>query len=141
MNAIDTNVLVYFVDENEPEKQAKATALVKRLSEKKAETLLLWQVAVEFLSCMRRWENDGRIDRKTILGHLEFLEATFPCVVPPFSVLFQSLEMSSRYSLSHWDSLLLAACHDAGVDTLYSEDLEDGMTYGSVTVVNPFAQG
>jgi predicted nucleic acid-binding protein len=47
--------------------------------------------------------------------------------------------LSSRYSLSHWDSLLLAACEDAGVDTLYSEDLDDGMTYDAVTVVNPFA--
>jgi predicted nucleic acid-binding protein len=35
--------------------------------------------------------------------------------------------------------LLLAACVDAGVDTLYSEDLDDGMTYDTVTVVSPFA--
>lgn len=43
------------------------------------------------------------------------------------------------YSLSHWDSLLLAACATAGVDTLYSEDMDDGMTYDTVKVVNPFA--
>ena len=49
------------------------------------------------------------------------------------------LDLSFRYSLSHWDSLLLAACVDAGVDTLYSEDLDAGMTYDTVTVVNPFA--
>ena len=38
-----------------------------------------------------------------------------------------------------WDSLQLAACSDAGVDTLYSEDLDGGMTYDTVTIVNPFA--
>ncbi len=69
MNAVDTNVLVYFVDEGEPEKQAKATELLERLGKEETETALLWQAAVEFLSCLRRWENEGRIDRATTLAH------------------------------------------------------------------------
>ncbi len=40
--------------------------------------------------------------------------------------------------LSHWDRMLIAACIDAGVRTLYSEDLGDGVAYDSVTVINPF---
>jgi predicted nucleic acid-binding protein len=35
--------------------------------------------------------------------------------------------------------MLLAACVDAKVNVLYSEDLGDGTTYDSVTVINPFA--
>lgn len=139
MNAIDTNVLVYFVDEYEPSKQAEATELLDRLAEEETETAVLWQVAVEFLSCLRRWENEGRIDRRTTREHVNRLEATFPCVMPSRSLLRPSLELSSRYSLSHWDSLLLAACADAGVSTLFSEDLDDGMTYDGVTVINPFS--
>jgi predicted nucleic acid-binding protein len=138
MNAIDTNVLVYFLDEHEPSKQAKATEFLEHLPEEETESIILWQVAVEFLSCLRRWENEGRIDRATIREHVERLEATFHCVMPSRSLLRPSLDLSSRYSLSHWDSLLLAACADAGVSTLYSEDLDNGMTYDSVTVVNPF---
>ena len=94
---------------------------------------------MEFLSCLRRWENEGRIDRTTTREHVERLEATFPCVIPSHSLLRPSLDLSSRYSLSHWDSLLLAACANAGVDILYSEDLDDGMTYDTVRVVKPFA--
>ena len=139
MNAVDTNVLVYFVDEHEPAKQARATELLERLAEEEAETVLLWQVAVEFVSCLRRWENEGRLDRTSTLQHVQHLEATFPCVMPSHSLLRRSLDLSSRYSLSHWDSMLLAACLDAGVNRLYSEDLDDGMTYDTVTVVNPFA--
>lgn len=139
MNAIDTNVLVYFVDEHEPAKQAKATELLDRLAEEENETVLLWQVAVEFLSCLRRWDNEGRIDRVTTREHVGHLESTFSFVMPLPSVLRRSLDLSSRYSLSHWDSVLLAACADAGVVTLYSADLDDGMTYDGVTVVNPFA--
>jgi predicted nucleic acid-binding protein len=139
MNAVDTNVLVYFVDESEPAKQAKATELLERLAGDDTVTAVPWQVAVEFLSCLRRWENERRINRSTTLAHIEKLEATFPCVMPSRSLLRTSLDLSSRFSLSHWDSLLLAACKDAGVATLYSEDLDDGMTYDSVRVVNPFA--
>ena len=51
-----------------------------------------------------------------------------------------SLGLTSRHSLSHWDSLLIAAaCIEANFETLYSEDLGDGEQYDSVTVVNPFA--
>jgi predicted nucleic acid-binding protein len=46
--------------------------------------------------------------------------------------------LTRRYSLSHWDSLLLGACIAAGVDTLYSEDMSHNGVYDSVTVINPF---
>ncbi len=36
--------------------------------------------------------------------------------------------------------MLLAACIEAGVTTLYSEDLSHGVRYDSVLVVNPFAK-
>jgi len=34
--------------------------------------------------------------------------------------------------------MLFAACVEAGVDTLYSEDMDDGAAYDSVEIVNPF---
>lgn len=98
----------------------------------------MWQVAAEFLACLRRWEDEGRIDRKEVLGNFNRLEAMFRCVPPAQPVLRKSFDLCSRYSLSHWDAMLLAACVEAGVRTLYSEDLASGAQYDSVTVVNPF---
>jgi len=138
MNAIDTNVLVYFVDFDEPVKRAKAIDLLERLGAEETETVLPWQVAAEFLSCLRRWENEGKIDRDDTLQHLSQLESMLPLVYPTQSVLRLSLDLSSRYPLSHWDSMLLAACVEAGVDTLYTEDLDEGTTYDPVRIVNPF---
>ena len=66
------------------------------------------------------------------------IEALLPLIPPTAKVIDRALGLCSRNSLSHWDSLLLAACIDAGASTLYSEDLSDGMTYDSVTVLNPF---
>jgi predicted nucleic acid-binding protein len=139
MNAVDTNILVYFLDEDEPVKRAKAVALLDRLRQDSIETILLWQAAAEFLSCLRRWENEGRITRQDTVRHLSTIQAMFRCIFPTRAVLGKSLDLSSRHSLSHWDSMLLAACIDAGVTTLYSEDLDDGAQYDSVRVVNPFA--
>lgn len=139
MNAIDTNVLIYFIDELEPAKQRTAISLLLSLGSAEESTVLPWQVGAEFLCCLRRWENAGRINRDDTLRHLSQLEAVFTFVFPSQSVLSASLDLSARYSLSHWDSMLLAACIQAGVDTLYSEDLAGGTKYDSVTVENPFA--
>jgi predicted nucleic acid-binding protein len=138
MNAVDTNVLVYAVDSTEPAKQAKAQDLLKRLSTPPVDTILLWQTAAEYLSCLRRWQSQGRLPARDVVAYLNAVLALFPLVLPQPAVLQRSLDLSGRYSLSHWDSMLLGACLEAGVDTLYSEDLSDGATYDSVTVVNPF---
>jgi len=138
MNAVDTNVLVYCVDADEPAKRPKAIELLERLGQEPVDTLLVWQVAAQFLSCLRRWENEGRTSRQDTLACLNTVEPMFRCVLPAKGVLRKSLDLSSRYSLSHWDSMLVAACIDAGVRTLYSEDLGDGVEYDSIKVVNPF---
>ena len=139
MNAVDTNVLVYFVDRDEPVKRAAAVEVLDRLVNEAVETVLLWQVAAEFLSCLRRWENQGRIGRQEVVENLARVRSMVRCVLPTERIFDKSLDLSSRYSLSHWDGMLLAACIDANVSTLYSEVLGDGKTYDSVTVINPFA--
>ena len=139
MTAVDTNVLVYAIDVDEPVKQQKAEDLLSRLSQAPTQTLLLRQVVAEFLGVLRRWRTAAKIAGQDVEGHLHDAMILFPIVLPATAALDRSTDLSRRSSLSHWDSLLLAACIEAGVDTLYSEDLTDGMTYDSVTVVNPFA--
>ena len=62
----------------------------------------------------------------------------FPNITPQHTTVLTALDLSRRYCLSHWDSMLLAACLEAGVTTLYSEDLSHETRYDSVLVVNPF---
>jgi len=136
MIAVDTNVLVYAVDLYEPVKMQKAIALLQSL---KGNSLIIpWQVAVEFLYRLRRWEQIGRIGRTETEQYLTRFVYSMPIVHPTISVLQQSLDLSGMHSLSHWDSILLAACNEAGVDTLHTEDLTHGATYGSVKTLNPF---
>ena len=138
MNAVDTNVLVYFADADEPLKQQVAKQLLSDLRRSAAEPMLLWQVAAEFLNCLRRWEFTGRIARAETLRLFEQIEASYELVLPTRTVIHTALDLNARYSLSHWDSFLVAACIEAGVTTLYSEDMADGADYDGVRVVNPF---
>ena len=52
----------------------------------------------------------------------------------------EALDFEARYHISFWDALILHAAHASGAALLYSEDLSDAQTYGSVRVVNPVRQ-
>lgn len=138
MNAFDANVLLYAVDRFDLEKQRQAVDLLERLVTEDTPPVLPWQVACEYLAGLRRRQDAGAIPSDEVDRLFYAVMTTYPLVCPTVRVLQNSRALFERYSLSHWDSLLLAACIDAGVDTLYSEDMSDGMTYDSVTVINPF---
>jgi predicted nucleic acid-binding protein len=139
MNAVDTNVLDYSFDADEPVKQAKAQNLLDRLVPRRGETELLWQVACEFLSCLRKWLATGRMSAEDVEANFRDILASFPLRLPALSIFAASFDLCSRYSLSHWDSLLVAACKEAGVSVLYSEDLDAGTNYDGIRIINPFA--
>lgn len=140
MIAIDTNVLVYAVDLTEPVKSQQALDLLRRLAQANSPLVVPWQVAAEFLTCLRKWEDNGRITRQDTHAYLNRFVTSLPVVTPTIHSLAIALELSERHCLSHWDSMLLGACVDAGINTLYSEDFSDGTAYGSVKVISPFSQ-
>ena len=141
MNAVDTNVFVYALDVNEPDKQAKAKKLLVGLAQTSIETLLLWQVAGELLNWLRKWESADRVSSAGVEAHFWNFLAMFPLVVPSAELFHRYFDLHSRFSLSHWDSLLLAAYKEAGVTTLFSEDMDPGTDYDGLAIVNPFARG
>lgn len=140
MIAVDTNVLIYAVDFDEAVKSRLAQGLLQTLVQQNAPLVVPWQVASEFLACLRRWEASNRIGANDVQAYLNSFILRLPMVYPTVASLAISVELNNTYSLSHWDSMLLAACVEAGIDTIYSEDLSNNTTYGSVRVINPFLQ-
>jgi predicted nucleic acid-binding protein len=138
MNAVDTNVLLYRVDRYEPVKQAKAKALLRRLRAGSAPTVLLWQVAGEFLNQLRRWESTGRTTAKGVVRYFAATRSLIPLQLPSNAVLDRSLDLASRFRLSHWDSMIVAACLEAGVTKLYTEDMGAPTKFDSLELENPF---
>ena len=60
-------------------------------------------------------------------------------ILPNWKVFDRSAGLMQRYSLSSWDSLLVAACLEAGVDSLFSEDFSGYGEIDGLKIVNPFA--
>jgi predicted nucleic acid-binding protein len=139
MIAVDTNVFIYALDDDAPDKQAKAQKLLDDLVNAVGSTVLPWHVAGEILNNLRRSESAGRIPSVEVEPRFWAFFGMFPLVLPSAGLLKHYFDMRSRYSLSHWDTMLLAACKEAGVVKLYSEDMAAGMDYDGVVVVNPFA--
>ncbi len=59
-------------------------------------------------------------------------------IVTPATML-RALDISGRYGLSWFDSLIVASALEAGCDSLYTEDLQHGQVLeAKLTVTNPF---
>jgi predicted nucleic acid-binding protein len=54
-------------------------------------------------------------------------------------VLPAAQDLHLKHNVSFWDALIVAACLDEGVGTLYSEDIPGRDEFGPLRVVNPFA--
>jgi predicted nucleic acid-binding protein len=139
MNAVDTNVLLYTVDRNEPAKQLKAQQLLQQLHAAGDPTVLLWQVLGELTQQLRRWRDQGRLTPTEFSLHVRAFRHAFPLVLPTPEAFEAAVDLSERFSLSHWDSMILGACRAAGVTRLYTEDMGSPRTIDGIELVNPFA--
>src|SRR3954468_13223901 len=107
MNAVDTNVLLYFVDRSEAAKQLKAQELLRRLQAEAEPTILLWQVLGELAQQLRRWRDAGKLTAADFTQHVAAFRHQFPLILPTADVFDRALSLAERYSLSHWDSMIL----------------------------------
>jgi predicted nucleic acid-binding protein len=64
---------------------------------------------------------------------------TYPTVPTTPEVMLAAADLAADHRFSIWDAVVFAAASQAGCRVLLSEDLQDGFTWGGVTVVNPFA--
>ncbi|MBW3565445.1 MAG: PIN domain-containing protein [Acidobacteria bacterium] len=137
MTFVDTNILVYRFDDTEPGKHAIATGWLEKLWEERSGKISV-QVLRELYSVLTRKVSTpmSRKDAGRIVRSL----ATWEPVVEDFSLITKGLEIENRWNLSFWDSMVVAAAQRSGSSILLSEDLQNGMELGSVTVVNPFVE-
>jgi predicted nucleic acid-binding protein len=131
---VDTNILVYAVDDSEPEKQELARRSLG--ASRYGQVVLSTQILGEFYVTVTRKLAEPLPDAKAseALNWLGLLS-----VVSIDTTLVKSaIQVSRSAQLSYWDSLVLAAAARGGCQRLLSEDLDDGQQIGSVRVENPF---
>ena len=134
---VDTNILVYAHDRSAGMKHKRAQSLVEGL----------WNSGTGVLSTQVLQELCVGVRRKT--SHPLSLEeasrliedySRWEVVLNAPDSILAALTIEARYKISFWDALILQAAESAGVEIVYSEDLATGQSYGTLRVMNPFAQ-
>ena len=136
---VDTNILVYRYDPRFPRKQAQATELL-RLAIADRSLFLAHQVLVEFISVITRpiARGPSLLTLDSAHREVENMITQFPVLYPTENTLRTALRGAASYKLSWFDAHLWAYADERGLDTLWSEDFQDGRIYGRVRVRNPF---
>ncbi len=126
----DTNVLIYAFREKDPRNQISR----KLLGEGGVTGV---QVLNEFVAVARRklgfsWEE--------VLESLTAIRLLCPSVAPlTLETHERALQIAQRYSYHVFDALVIAAALEAGANTLYTEDMQDGQAIEALTIRNPFS--
>ena len=130
---VDTNVLYYANTESPDPRQALARECVEPLWREPGKAAVsvqvLQQLHVHLIckACLTPSESAQRVSHylawKVIDNDRLLLAASF--------------DIQTRWQLSYWDSLIVAAAQRAGAAQLWTEDLGDGQHYGEVRALNP----
>lgn len=125
----DTNVLIYAFSTNDP-RAGRAEALLADGG------VIGVQILNEFANVARRklgW------DWAQIEAALEVVKDLVGPVGPLTTEIHaKAVQLARDHSLAFYDALVVAAAADAHCSVLFSEDLQDGRTFGQLIVRNPF---
>lgn len=132
---VDSNVLLYAMDEANPDKQQAARTWRAELW-KSRKGRISFQVLGEFYVNAVRKQPAARDEAR---AEVRDLLAWNPLTVDA-PLLEQGWRIQDRYQLSYWDALIVAAAKASSCRYLLTEDLQTGQKLDGVEVVNPFLQ-
>lgn len=130
---VDTNVLIYALDEASPKKQEAARAWRAELW-KSRRGRISFQVLQEFYVKVTRNRPSARQQARSEVRDL----LAWRPVAADDAILEQAWKIQDRYQLSFWDSLIVAAAKAASCRYLLTEDLQADQELDGLLVVNPF---
>ena len=126
---LDTNVLIYLLS-GDAAKAERAEALLRE------DAVISVQVLNELANVLRRKLNFLWDEMSAFLEDILALAQIVPLDV---EVHREGLRISRRYGLSIYDAMIVGAARAAECETLWSEDMHDGLVVDEKIVVrNPF---
>ena len=135
---LDTNIFVYTFDESAPLQRAKARELVE-LALTTGLGVVSHQVIQEFLN-VATTKFAVPLSPADCRTYLEQVLAPLWRVSPSVALYQRALAVQEQSGYGYYDSLTVAAALTAGCRTLYTQDLQPGRRFESLTVVDPFRE-
>jgi predicted nucleic acid-binding protein len=132
--AVDTNILAYIEGINGRDRQLPAIDVLERIPRELR--LLPAQALGELYNVLVRkpkWPpNQARAAVTAWRNGFQIAPTTATAITA-------AIDIAADHRLSIWDSVMLAVAAENDCSLFLSEDLQDGFTWGGVTVANPFA--
>ena len=129
---IDSNILIYSIDDGEPLKQEIADSIIERLSENGG--IISTQVLQEFFNVATK---KLKLPKAFVKEVIERLADCFIVHQNSVQDILHAIEISIKTQFSFWDSLIIAAAISENCIELYSEDLNDGQIVENLLIRNP----
>ena len=130
---IDTNILVYSIDNNDQEKMHRSRSLLKKLKED-PQGVISTQVLQEFYVAVTK---KLRVDPMAVKNILNTFE-NFEIVTISPGIIKDGIDCSILCKISFGDALIVVAAAYAKCDRLWTEDLNHGQIIRGVRIINPY---
>jgi len=135
---LDTNVLLYGVDDREQAKRDRARAWIAACWTRRCGRLST-QVLNEFYVNARR-KFPSAVSAGDARAEVRRYQHWQPWTIDQPTVEI-AWAVESRYRLSYWDALMVAAAQQQGCAALLTEDLQPEQLIDGVRILNPFLTG
>ena len=129
---LDTNILVYSLDQSDAGKQKQSRRLIKSLSAENS-GVISTQVMQEFYVAATAKLGADPLLIKDILRSLERFETV---VVSPM-LIKDAIDCAIINRIPFWDALIVVSAESAHCETLWTEDLNHGQVIRGVRIENP----
>lgn len=121
---LDSNVVVYLFDKSERQKQSRIKKLIaQHITQSKI--YLSVQVINEFVIVTSK-KIAFPITASRQKEIIELLNDLFLIVPLNYITSLRALELSVRYKLSYWDSLIISSAIENMCNILFTEDMQNG---------------
>lgn len=136
---IDTNLLVYLVDQNDAARQARAQEVLGILEIHQVGRLSVQNLAEFAQAAMHRLEPN--LTPGQALGWVGRFARLWPVFDLTSLIILEAVRGVRDYNLAYYDAQIWATAHLNQVQLVFSEDFKDGMILEGVRFVNPLAPG
>jgi predicted nucleic acid-binding protein len=136
---IDTNLLVYLVDQNDPTRQARAQDILGQLTANHAGRISAQNLAEFMHVSMHRLHPP--MPPAQALEYASRFARMWPVFDLTSQVVLEAARGVRDHHLSYYDAQIWASARLNQVPVIFSEDFQDGRVLEGVRFANPFVQG
>lgn len=129
---IDTNILVYSIDNKDKKKQKISRSLIANLHGQD-KGVISTQVINEFYVVATKKLKSDPFTVKQLMTRFQF-----EIVNPDLEIIKDAIDISILNKISYWDALIISSATSAKCKSILSEDLNDGQVINGIKIMNPF---